>query len=1318
MQRSMKVRRFRHALVAVIATSALAAGSMAPAVAADIPTYVNGFATDTTAQFTKIMPDDVGTLSWDSANQRASIVGSSVGQAFRTDSQSPVTLDGTVSVKLTVSAQYRAGVVYRGVDATNYSFAAIDSADTIRIREMIGGRFSDVIVGNPAHGATIPATISVSAGTHALSVTYRGDSIRVSLDGATVYDGNRPRLGAAPVAGRAGIAAWSNTDSQYDDLTSTPRDTYAYKNDFTSGLGGFTKISSTGSTSALTGSNGTARLSSTAAGGGDLLFREDTVQSRTNGHAAAKFTVASASAFRVGLGFRMADAGNYSWVAMESSSQVRIRETIAGATKDIILAPSGGDVAANINLGAGLHLLAVSYFGDDLAVTLDGAVVYSGKRPHVRASTGQPATLGRIGIVGWSIVDATIDDLSYAAEAPAAVLQKDAVASSSLSVEVDKAFPQVLGYTLTPGGQKLGGGAAEPRVIINDVSYASTATFSKTATNAARWVLTVPGVDPDGTGGLGARTVTLTYDLSVVGSVATTRLSAVSGDAETHRFAVRLSTPALSVSSGQTGATVAGARGGDETFTPVAASTSLSKPEMANAFAYTSGVVGAIYMPNSYSNPYTIAVGADGAGSTVGTISSPAFDWRFFNGMRSTRETALGTHTPQIPESRVYLGVDANADAKVDWQDGALWVKTQLPQLPTDVRDFFDGGNWSQVHGAFPGPGFNAGSNQGFTVPYTTLDQLTQIQREVKGLTDGIGRQSYEYVGWQGRGHDYGWPSFNEVPFNPAIGTDADMIAAKQQIDALGGDLSFHVNMTDMTDISPAYLRNTGASPFGNRSSSTGEIQYGSGVFGWNAYKMDSFADLESGAPANRQNAFVQRFYTPKFIYQDVMLAYPCCGRTVLDQNYAMAQEIDHWKVLGTTAATEYFQIQKYTAGGFLFKNNQSPGIIEGFLTAGNAILSGTRNYATPPVDFLWGTVYSDNVNTSNVNASITTNLNGGGNLASERLQRMTFLYSYLNGYLADKGILGYQDDAANNRWVTRWGGDTTFAIDKSSGAFTVTSAGLRIADGTDRFIPAYDGTNRVLLYSGGGSTKSWKLPAALASASSVDLYELTTEGRSFVQTLPVSAGSVNVAMAAGTGYVLTPTGGSRAVPNRDLVLGATMSASSSVSADYNGSTNLWSGREFATIPASQSPTGDWRNELKALNSVMVDANGNLRYEKAIIAAYAADSTASTYWSPNHESARGAVDLADGDAWLQATLPSARSISKVKVGEASTAANKVTSYKVQVLSGSTWVDVASGSAIPTGDITFAPTATTAVRLLIQGAAGTAPRIASLSAYTS
>ncbi|MGW8557689.1 glycoside hydrolase family 101 beta sandwich domain-containing protein [Streptomyces tubercidicus] len=1287
-----------------------------PAAAADVPTYTNSFATDTTAQFTKLATDDHGTLVYDAANQRAGVSGSNLGEVFRMDSQSPVTTDGTVSLQVNVDSQYRAGVIFRAVDADNYSFAAFDDSSHVRIREKINGTFSDKVV-----------PTSFAPGTYKFTVVYFDDTLQITIGGQSVYNGNRPKIGTPKVAGRVGLATWSSANVYFTNLTSTPRDTYTYSNTFAGSLGNFTRISATGSDSDLSYGTNSARLHSPT-NSGDLLFRDNSVSSKTNGFASASLNIANASNMRTGILFRATDADNYSWVGLEQSTSIRIREAIGGVKHDIVLAPSGGDVTANVNLSAGQHTLSVAYFGDSLTVTVDNTVYYQGDRPFKRAGLTTPPTLGQIGLVGWSVTDTTFYSLNYSAYAPAAVIAPDDITSTDLAVTLDKNFPQAVNYTLTPSGASLTGGGTTYDVIINGSHYNPTVTYNRTATNSASYVLTLPGVVLNGT----ARTVTLGYDFTVVGTVLTTRMSSVTGDDPADRFAVQLGTTALSVPSSQPGAAIAGApgSGGGEFFKAVTSGASHHQDKLANAFVWNNAASATIYTPNSFNWPYSVDV-SDTSTGTVGTISDPVYDYRLSGGTRAKKETSLNTLTDITYESRINItGGDANGDGHVDWQDSALWLRKQLPQMPADLKAMFNGGNWSQTHGAFPGPGDPTGNNtQSFTVPHTTLAQLKEIQRQTQNMTDGAGTQSYEYVGWQGRGHDYGWPNINELPFNPALGTDADMITAKEAVDALGGDLSFHTNMTDMTTVSPSYLRGTTASPYGNRSSDTGVSSYGANVFGWPATFNDHFTDLPSAI--NRQDDFVKRFYAPKIVYQDVMTDTAQAGHTTADERYAKMRQVDHWRNLGTYTATEYFSMEKYMNGGFLFKNLQSPSAIGSFLMAGNTVVSDTRNYNPQATDYVWGDLYSDKPVSSNVNAVSNANQN------SSNLAKMTFYYSLLNAYVSEQGLTSYLDDTTNNQVVTTWGtgaGKTTFAVNKSTGVFTVKTGAVTVADGGDRFIPATD-NSKIYVYSTNGGTRTWTLPASFASKTSLDLYRLTSAGRSFAETLPVVNGAVTVTADPSIGYALVNTGGVHATPAVNLALTAKVNASSNVTSDFNSTTQLWSGREFGYIPnAKAATTRDnttlWTDSIHDITPSMRDTSGNnLRYEASIIAGNAADGTSTTRWSPYYDTTRGGsaggsgkADLnpsntvTNGQAWLSYTFSKPNTINKVNINEVSAAGNAVTGFKVQRLNGSTWTDIYTGTSIPTTDITFAPVTTSQVRLLITSAESTSPRIGEFSVY--
>ncbi len=927
------------------------------------------------------------------------------------------------------------------------------------------------------------------------------------------------------------------------------------------------------------------------------------------------------------------------------------------------------------------------------------------------------------------------------------ILTSNSIESSALIVDLDPNYPQVITYTLLgnngfiEGSQPLDN-PSDYRITINDVDYEVSVAFSVESANNAEYIVTANNVDLDGAGPLAARTVTIQYEFTVEGTTLTKKITAITGDDASAPFRVQLKYPIMSVNDGNmidTGVAVSNIGGiqsptlgytynqtSDFIWTLqdmydayIVYNSDLFRDnhfleQVAYAFVWNDKAVGGVHTPSSFDRPYTMRLRYNDSFAKTADIYDGVYYHRLADGHRPQNEIELDVLHEIWYESRVHISEDENNNSKVDWQDGALWVREQIPQMPEELRAFFNGGNFHQVHGAFPGPAGQVSHFKGFTVVNSSLDQLEEIQRQTHHMTDGVGKQSYEYVGWNGRGHDYGWPSINEIYYNPALGTDAKMAAVKSTMDNYGGDLSFHVNMTDMTTNSNAYLRGSNPSMYGNAEIATSGLQYGTTVFGWDAYQISHYTDVRAGYPFNRQDAFVDRFWAPLIIYQDVMIDYPKGVYGKAEERYAKKREIDHWAAHGTYAATEYYDAEKRLNGGFIFKvENRAPAVLDSFINAGKTIFQSTRTYQTQPQDYIWGTFFSDTERNGNINIGYDQNF------SAVALTKMTFLYSLLNGYLAHHGIQEYEDTATHT--YTRWGDNVIYEYDKATQAIKVTHDDVVIAKGNDRFIPAFDGTDRIFVYGvEAGQANTWTLPDDWSSYSTLDLFELTTEGRSYVDTIYVNSNQVTLNTKALTGYVLVPSNSS----NRDVVYGANLSLHAKVTASshaedgYNSTTHSYTGTEFRTITNANAPGGDWTTVLKDMTPAMIDSLGTITYQALVLGAFTADGVQSTYWTPNIDTNVGSIDMADGEAWVEYELGEYLPVNKFVIQEAGAAGDQVTSFRIDYYSSphGYFLPLYNGTNIPLTAIQTDVVFTNKIRLVLTGAESNSPKISEFEIY--
>lgn len=1168
-------------------------------------TYHNTF-DNNSGSFTTLFADNLQhEYTYDSESGRIHVSGD-IGNLVKVDNQSPNTRNGRASVLLDIANinNSRTGIVIRGKDSQHYTWVAIESNSTLRIREVSGSQSNDIQL----------TGLNFDSGKNALEVVYEEDHLTVYNNGIEIYNGNRPLTGMTEVVeGKIGLVSWSITDTYYDDLKST---IIGY--DYTNIL-----------EASVTGQTQPAYIDSHNK---EIIFFLDDKTDVT----------------RINPNFTLLEGATITPLGQQDFSN-----------------PQAYTVTYN-------HRLM-------------GEV-----KSEWKVSCRRPIT----------------------------------IANQEMSIELDNNYPQVLSYTLKDGSKIMGGNEKGLNQIkINGIAYEDTAVeLEKINSTTARYTVTVNGVDLDGNGPAVSRMVRLVYEISIEETTVTKKLISLEGDEENCEFTIEFTAPIISVDSSMESPGIAASNtvhsGQQEKIGLLNQIGNFTINNAEYGFVWNNSVSAAIYTPSSFTRGYTAKVSSVG-NDKVGEIYENKYYHRLKDGTRPVKEITLDQEEPMMYESKVYLGKDNNNNDQIDWKDAALWVRKQMPQMPEELRSFFNGGNWHQTHGAFPGNGWagHAPSFKTFTTIYSTPEQLVEVQRQVSNMTDGKGRQTFEYVGWNGMGHDFGWPNINEVYFNPAVGTPTRMKESKVSMEQYGGDLSFHVNMTDMTDNSASYLRGNEESEYGNREASTGSLQYGKGTFGWNAWKMSHYVDLSFAL--NRQKDFANKYWAPFVLYQDVMLDYPKAGITQVEEQYAKMREIDRWRNLGTYAATEYYDAEKRQNGQFIFKNYGGPTTLANFMNAGQAIMHYTRNRTDVRIqDYIWGFLYSDDVRTGDLNVA------GDGNKSSVELTKETFLYSLPNGYVAQRELLDYRQEG--NKYTTYWSDGVKWEADASTGEAVLRENEVvisRLKRSGDKitgesFIPQLD-ENKILVYSVEGQEKEWTLPQEWRNKEALKMYDLTSDGLIYIKTIPVVNGKITIATKPNQAIKLVPVGieldNEKSTIN--IALNSKITASSNTQRGYNQIKRINIGAEDVWVKREESPTNNWDNELKTLNDFMKNERGDIRYSRSIIAPFTADGVQDTYWQPNTDQEQNSViDMQDGNAWIEYSFDEEQSISKVFIKEVGELTDKVTSFKVQIDKNGVWEDVFVGESIPKEAMILNTGVTNKLRLVIMGAQSNAPKIGEVEIY--
>lgn len=895
-----------------------------------------------------------------------------------------------------------------------------------------------------------------------------------------------------------------------------------------------------------------------------------------------------------------------------------------------------------------------------------------------------------------------------------ALSNADVIESDKLSVVLDKNMPQAICYKYENGGYILGSGNTDSNYyIINGKEYTPEVAYEKVDKSSARYTVTVKDVKLSDDI---VSTVKFVMEYKADKNEVIRKIISLEGDSDGTELWLQESNPVLRVDSQMPNAgfaastTACNSDEGNMMHELVGNLSDISTGRISNgcfSFVWNDGVAAGVYTPSADYALYQSEV-IDTSSGKQGTVYAGKYYHRFEDGVRAQRESTDGKISDLFYEMRIGFTDDCNKTDTVDWQDAALWLRGVIPQMSDELRSFLSVGSWGQYSSAFPP--LTTENLDVYTKVYGTYAQLLETQRQFYNLTDGVGKASFEIVGWQGRGHDYGWPDLSEQPFNPALGDETTPAKYKELFAKYGGDLSFHINTSDASGYTSRLLsRNADdANPLGNSSVvNTDKTSFtGSKTFGWDGYHVLHFLDFAKGYAKNRQDAFVKKYYAPFILYSDVMSDHVTSKYNSANDEYGKARIMQHWKALGINMATEIYAQEKYLNGQFMFNTSydKGPNRIDSFMLAGNSQFVATRKFQTEAEDYVWGYLGGG------AGAGLWTNSSNG--MAQQRLEK-TFSGAFLSmGTLGKAGILSFTEN--DSEITVNWNDGYVSKYDKTNKVLTVTKNGEVVSRGGNTIFSVPDDSSRALVYCSVGSNGEWKLPDGMSKAKTVNLYRLSTEGREYIETLKVKKGKVSFEMEGKTSYVFE-NGKKTDSAADNIALSATISASSQFERGYTVNGISLTSKVFS-VPASKSPDGNWKNTIYGIENNMFDSNGGIKYEFPVSAYCASDGDADTYWEPNADEEYGEIDLQDGEAYLEYKFGKSQKVSRVKISEVSEENSKVTSFEIQYMKGGQWNTAYSGGEIPQDVIKFDTVDASRIRVVILSAKSLTPRISEVGIY--
>lgn len=932
------------------------------------------------------------------------------------------------------------------------------------------------------------------------------------------------------------------------------------------------------------------------------------------------------------------------------------------------------------------------------------------------------------------------------------------MSNSQVEIVLDKTFPQALRYKYLPGDAVLLGGYEDARheVFITEgteqegKAYPAKVTRFQSERNRVFYTLRIP----DFKGGLDVK-----YEFSLNGNVLSRKILSLSGPGEPYLVSLRLDTPVLRINTeAQENAKLAfnterspdrfsnyqGDQDAD-VIGPLA-----GQPEYARltdwAFLYTDKVIGTAY--NTLIDvPFILKTIKKGENNEAALYDRKYYYRLAYLPNDGTKLKKLQRHDTKVPfESRVHIGGDTNGNKIIDWQDGAIWIRRQLPKMSDNLTDFMKrGGTWQQCHGTFP----NNPTTSSISVAY---DSYASQARRTYYMTDGA-PQAYAIAGWQQHGHDWRWSDWKQ-PVSPGAGGEKAAFRACKDALKYGSHISFHVNQEISTPESDTYDTNVMA-----RQDDGSERLY-TAVFGQGTFRVRSyFLDWVAGnTQARMKHFFENQFWSPVIVYNDQLWdnVSPYNGVYGIHESFAKKKIIDEYLKHKVNVVTEGFQPTNLRNGLMQWKYHDMSSLISNFIAAG----IGTAQMNTRDPYFL---IFGSKITANARNGNITKISDFSWAIEDH------YLYGYLSAYLRQHQALEYLDD--ENISAVRWSGGVVSRYVKDRNLLEVMAGDVLIARGEDRFIPdLIDPKRKIHVYSKNGSLAEWLLPEEWRGLKQVDLYELTDSGKVYIDRLSVTKGKVTLAASRQIPCIITPASGRMMDPGPvNSALGA--NAGKAVAAIDGDATTVWrassntpvleitfpretemnrieieeEGNNVTSFRVEYSKEGNWtelgkgtfigarkqllfpnvRGEkvrLHILSSkqspgikefkVFADSNLSLNstpsasshvniphvfkddkgvdvtYNFNAIPALAADGALSTFWQPAQTE----------NAFLEMSFIRPTKVNRAVIHEMG---DNVSGFKLQIYKNSGWLDVHTGTRIGNVlEVNFPTVTTEKVRLLI------------------
>lgn len=467
-------------------------------------------------------------------------------------------------------------------------------------------------------------------------------------------------------------------------------------------------------------------------------------------------------------------------------------------------------------------------------------------------------------------------------------------------------------------------------------------------------------------------------------------------------------------------------------------------------------------------------------GTPMLSLNGTSWAWEYYDGFRPEKD--------ELPYISVVVGGDENKDGAITWQDAAVAYRTIMRKAY----------GWESVKNEWMFIAMNM-SSQASQPFLRVLDEAKALSY----LTDGFGMKIMN-KGYQAAGHDDSHGDYDFVGLQQG-GADEFNTLINVGLE-YGIKNGVHANATEFAlDGFDTVLENMQNGNYGL-------------VRNWNwfdqAYLVDKNTDVRTGALEQRIQEFDEALPNLAFVYLDV---YQDGSR------YKASQLVKYFNEAGITMGTEalgdlnqditftHWNTDLYYATG----GTQSQ--VMKFVTHGvgdliapdkallGALMPGVADWRNT-------NMFSDGVDTFY-----------RLNLATKYLQHFDLLSwepntsATFTDNVASQVIDGITTITKDGKVIAKIDTSNFQNFEDYSGQTPVRPRSAEI------FIPWSPETeDKIYCYTDSGNFGTWDVPDSWSGVTTAYLYELTTTGRTLVDTVTITGGKVTLNLAQGVPYVLT----------------------------------------------------------------------------------------------------------------------------------------------------------------------------------------------------